>query len=162
MGDLNLNWDEILKEQADDSAGTVLPEGDYDIKVVSAEATRASTGSPMIKLTCDVTSGPFESRRLWTNIVLKSDSPGAMRVSLKKLSGLGVSREWLAENNPSIDMIAKSLIGNTAAAKVIQRTWNDQQRNDIDMFKLASGTPSAPQVPETAMVKPAANDPAPF
>lgn len=161
MADLNLNWDSILQEQADESAASVLPEGDYDIKVVNSEATRASTGSPMIKLTCDVTSGPFATKRLWTNIVLKSDSPGAMRISLKKMAGLGLSREWLAENNPSVDMIATALAGKTAVAKVIQRTWNDQQRNDIDMFKLgADGATPAPPAVSSNMPSPEAELPA--
>lgn len=158
---MDLNWDSILKEQAEESAGTVLPEGEYDIKVVSSEATKASTGSPMIKLTCDVTSGPFATKRLWTNIVLKSDSPGAMRMSLKKLAGLGLSREWLAENNPSVDMIASALSGKTATAKVIQRTWNDQQRNDIDMFRVgADGATPAPPTVSSNMPSPEAELPA--
>ena len=78
------------------------PAAEYDVVIAKAEATKASTGSPMIKITADVTTGAFKGKRLWTNIVLKSDSPGAMRVSLKKLAGLGLSREWLAETNPSI------------------------------------------------------------
>jgi hypothetical protein len=145
---MNLNWDAILKEQAAEAADSVVPDGSYDIVVAKAEGTTASTGSPMIKLTCDIIQpGPFKGKRLWTNIVLKSDSPGAMRMSLKKLAGLGLSREWLAENNPSITAIANALAGKTASAEVTQRTWQGEQRNEIGMFKLAGDGTTAPAPP---------------
>lgn len=162
MSDMGLNWDNILKEQAEESAASVLPAQDYEVAVVKAEATRAQSGSAMIKLTCDVTEvGPYKGKRLWTNIVLKTDSPGAMRMSLKKLAGLGLSREWLAENNPSTELIAQALVGKTAVAKVSQRTWNSELRNDIDMFTLSGdGATPAPPVSSSPLPSPEAEVPA--
>jgi hypothetical protein len=162
MSDLGLNWDKILQDQAEEATASVLPEHEYDVEVVKAEATKASTGSPMIKLTCDIVSGPFKNKRLWTNVVLKSDSPGAMRMALKKLAGLGLSREWLAENNPSTDMIARAIVGKHAVAKVVQREWNNEKRNDIDTFKLsAEGATPAPPVVNNSPLSPDMSAPAP-
>ena len=157
MSDLSINWDNVLKEQAEEAAGAVLPETDYDVVVVKSEATRAGTGSPMIKLTCDVVGGPFDKKRLWTNIVLKSDSPGAMRMSIRKLAGLGITREWLAEQNPGVEQIAQALTGRTAVAAVKQREWKGEMRNDIDMFKLgADGAAPAPPVSSSPLPSPEA------
>ena len=76
-----INWDEVLEEQEADEA--LLPVGDYDILVEKAEGTQASTGSDMIKMTLKVINGPFAGKVLWTNIVLKTDSTGAMRMALR-------------------------------------------------------------------------------
>ncbi len=173
MVDLNLDWNTVLDEQQKEASAQALAESDYDIVVAKAEATRASTGSPMIKMSCDVTSGPYEKRRLFTNLVFKTDSATAMRMTLRKLAGLGISREWLAEANPSITVIAQTLVGKTAVARVKQREYQGEMRNDIDMFTqsdgssvpappaIGSASPGAPASPAAPLPSPEAELPVP-
>ena len=140
-----INWDEVLEEQEADEA--LLPVGDYDILVEKAEGVVAQTGSDMIKLTCKVTSGPFAGKVLWTNIVLKTDSSGAMRMALRRLAALGVTREWLVTTSAQRDQIAAACLGKTASAKVEQKKYNGEDRNEIAMFSpigSAGGNVPAP------------------
>lgn len=140
-----INWDDVLEEQEADEA--LLPVGDYDIVVEKAEGTQASTGSDMIKLTCKVTTGPFAGKVLWTNIVLKTDSTGAMRMALRRLAALGVTREWLVTTGAQRDQIASACVGKTASAKVEQKKYQGEDRNEIAMFTPLGGVPGVPTPP---------------
>jgi hypothetical protein len=147
-----INWDEVLEEQEADEA--LLPVGDYDILVEKAEGTQASTGSDMIKMTLKVINGPFAGKVLWTNIVLKTDSTGAMRMALRRLAALGVTREWLVSTGAQLPQIAAATIGKTASARVEQKKYNGEDRNEVGMFSPISGgagVPAPAPLPTTAV-----------
>ncbi len=149
MSDLNIDWDKVLDDQTQDPQSGAAPDGSYDVRVTSAKATRASTGNPMIKVTCEITTGPYATKPIWTNIVLKTDSVPTMRMALQRLTALGVSREWIASTNPSLETIASQIVGAEAVAELTSREWNGELRNDVKTFKATgtgSGTPPAPSV----------------
>jgi hypothetical protein len=169
---MSINWDEVLGgDEADEDLP--LPVGKYDVQIVKAEAVKASTGSDMIKIQCSVTTGPYKGRMLFTNIVLKLDSTNTMKFALRKLKGLGISRDWLLQTGAQPPQIAGALAGKTASADVEQREYQGEMRNDIAMFKAVSATgPSAmpeppaptltaaPPLPEPPTVAaPATNEP---
>src|SRR5690606_19482313 len=103
---MNMNWDEILKEQESDPGFAPVPDGKYPVRVEKAEATKASTGADMIKTQFVIVGGPHDGKKVFTNIVFSYNNPTAMRFTLRKLKALGVTREYLAANNPSTDQIA--------------------------------------------------------
>ncbi len=158
MSDAGINWGEVLDEAANDNVSKPAPDGEYEIVVSSAEATTASTGSPMIKVTVDITSGPFKGKRVWDNIVLNSNSPVAMRISLQNLAALGVNREWIASTNPSIAQLVDAINGAEAIAILGTKTWNDEPRNEVKKYKPNTGTVPAP--PTIASSTPAPTSPA--
>lgn len=162
MSDFNINWDTVLEDQTSNPSFGALPAGSYPVRVTKAEVVKASSGNPMIKVTSEVTSGPYATRLLWTNIVFKTDSPGTMRMALLKLSGLGVSREWISSTNPSLNAIADAITQVDAVADVEQREWNGEMRNDVKMFKAEGGdVPAPPSVPEVPPAPTVAAPPAP-
>lgn len=137
-----LNWDDILEEQEGaDTEFAAIPATTYTVEIESAEARTAQSGNKMINLTCRVQGGPYDQRIVWTNIVFATDNPTAMKFTLRKLKALGVTKEWLARENPSTETIAAQIEGVVAEAEVTQRTWEDELRNDIKSFK-ALATPS--------------------
>lgn len=160
MNDFNINWNDVLDSQTNDPGFGALPVGQYPVRVTKAEVVKASTGNPMIKVTSEVTSGPYASRLLWTNIVFKTDSPGTMRMALQKLGGLGVSREWIGSTNPTLNVIADAIAQVDAIADVEQREWQGEMRNDVKMFKPADGA-GVPAPPSVSEVPPAPAVPAP-
>ena len=164
---MSIDWDAIL---ADDDGGGFepLPNGNYPVRVIEKEVTKASTGSSMIKVTTSVTEGPYENRRLWSNLVFKTDSPPAMRMLLQKLHGLGVTRDWIASNSPDIEDIARAIDGVEAIAVVEQREYpqgSGEIRNDIKIFRPIAGSgspapktggseiPPAPSLPRCLRVR---------
>lgn len=90
-----INWNDVLEEQAKDPGIGALPANKYNARVKKAEAVKASSGNPMIKLQLEVVGGPYDTRVVWTNIVFSTGNAKAMKYTLRKLAALGVTgRCW--------------------------------------------------------------------
>lgn len=152
---MSMNWDDILKQQEQDPGFAPVPESKYPVRVEKAEATKASTGADMIKLQLVIMGGPYDTKKVFTNIVFSKDNPTAMRFTLRKLAALGVTREVLSAQNPSLAQIASMLEGATAEAEVTVREYEGEKTNDVKSLRklgeTGPGTPSAagaaPSVP---------------
>lgn len=155
-----LNWGSILDEQDESGEGSygAIPANTYRVTVKDATPKVASTGSKMLNLTLQVQGGPYDNRLVWTNIVFAVDNPTAMKFTLRKLAALGLTREWLAEVNPGVDLIASKLVGAVADANVEVRQWNGEDRNDVKSFTRV--TDAAPTAPKAATVPTPAPAPA--
>lgn len=153
-----MNWDEILKEQESDPGFAPVPADKYTIRVEKAEALKASTGADMIKLECNIIGGPYDGKKVWTNIVFTIDNPKAMRFTFRKLAALGVAKETLAAQNPSYPQIAEWLVGSEAIAEVTVREWEGEKTNDVKGLKSTTsgaGADAPPiPVPSTESVTP--------
>lgn len=135
----DMNWDKILKEQeAGDSEYGALPADTYRVRVKEASATKSSNGNPMVKITFSVVGGPYDGRLVFTQIVF-SENPNAMRFTLRKLNALGITKEILATQNPSLEQIAKMIVLNECNAEVALGTYNDEPSNDVKTLKPIAG-----------------------
>lgn len=151
-----LDWDSILEEQEEaDSEFAAIPANTYTVEVDSAEAVTAQSGNKMIKCTLRVQGGPYNGRLLWTNIVFATGNPVAMKFTLRKLRALGVTKEWLAAHNPSVEQIAAAIEGKVVDAEVEQKPYNGEMTNDVKGFKAVSGGAGSP-APAAASSGPAA------
>lgn len=147
----NIDWNTVLKEQESEPGFSAVPETSYDMIIDKAEATRASTGAPMIKVQAKIEGGPYDGRIVFTNIVF-SDNATAMKFTLRKLNGLGVSKETLAAHNPSVPQIATMIEGVRFIGEVVKRPYEGEDRNDIKSFKAPAGGTAAPLPPKPAGV----------
>lgn len=123
-----------LKKTADD-ATRPLPDGAYEVVVSKAEATMASTGSPMIKAQLRVIDGQFKNRVLFTNFVLSVDSDFALSIFFNNMAALGLDDAFfntLTDDHAlAMETIAQLILGRQATANVSSRTWNGQLRNEV-------------------------------
>jgi hypothetical protein len=142
----SVDWDKALAGQ-----GSGLPdipvEGWYPIIVTSAEAVTSSTGKPMAKLYVKVTEGPSRDKGMYTNIVFDVESEKGMKWTLRKLSALGVSREWIKTAKPSVSAICKRLEGAEAEADITIKTWEGEKQNDINRLRPLDGIKEGVQAP---------------
>jgi len=140
-----IDWDQAIKDAKE--GFDPLPPGSYTVKVSKAEAVRAQSGSPMIKITLEVIEGPHKGRLVWSNLVLKPGSPGSAKMFAVKVMAFGLSGEYLAAQKPSMADTAAMLIGKTAVAEVEIREYQGRQSNDVKTLRQPkSGVPSAPSV----------------
>lgn len=131
-----------LRQTAED-ATKPLPADWYDVAIEKSEATTASTGSPMIKVTLVVTSGAqANNRKVWTQFVLKADSPFALTMFFKNLAAFGLGETFfdsLPDNiEEGLPLIANTLVGRTARAKIEPRAYQGVERDNVT--ELAPGT----------------------
>jgi hypothetical protein len=146
------NWADLV-QAAGDSAGSYdpLPNGDYDLQVVEASATTASTGKKMFKTKSEVQTGAYAKRLVWDNLVISPDNPKAMGAVLSKFNALGVSRDFLM-TNPTDAQIEQALSGVHFRATLGQRTYQGNVSNEITKYhsRGAAGAPAAVSAPAAA------------
>lgn len=132
-----MDWDKILDEQAKDPGFAPVPAGKYPVRVEKAEAVKASTGNDMINITLVIEGGPYDTKKVFTRIVFALTSSTAMRFTLRKLAALGVTREVIAAQKPSVEQIASMLVGAKVEAEVEVRpaTPEYDASNDVKSFR---------------------------
>jgi hypothetical protein len=156
-----LNWNELL--QAADSSGAgnyePLPDGVYELKVVESEPTMSSTGKVMFKVKTEVQSGPHARRLVWDNIVISPENPKSMGIFFSQMGSLGLGKEFFGQQ-PSNEQIASGMKDRVFRGQVGKRTWNGQDRNEINRYmpmtaesvasvpgQVASGAPAPAPAP---------------
>jgi hypothetical protein len=67
-----------------------LPPGEYTVRILSGELfTSKRNSTPGYKLTCEVTEGDYEGRRVWLDFWL---TPAALPMTKRDLAKIGVER----------------------------------------------------------------------
>jgi hypothetical protein len=151
----NVNFGDILPN-ASTSSGSgdypPVPEGDYDLMVVSTEVKTTQTGKPMISLKAQVAGGEHDRRLIWDNLVVSKENPKALGILQGKLNALGFTPQYLKENNPDLEIIADALVNRSFRAKVGQSEYQGKLRNELKAYYpstvAAAGSPAAPPMPQ--------------
>jgi hypothetical protein len=122
---------------------TTTLEGEFPVVIVEATVAKTNDQSKdMIKCKVKIESGPFVDRPVNVNFTISPDSPVAMRILFGHWAVLGLDQKFFAANpNASLGMIAQSLIGRRATAKIGNRPWNGRDIEDIQEWKPALGGP---------------------
>lgn len=139
-----------LRKTAED-ASKPLPKDTYDVTVSKAESTVASTGSPMIKATLDVKSGPQAgNRKLFTQFVMKADAPFAVQMFFTNLAAFGLGEQFFAQLPDDLEagmpIIADALVGRSARANVEPRPYQGVERDNVTGFAPPLGGAQAASV----------------
>ncbi len=141
---MSLDWDKILEDQASDPGFAPVPASKYPVRVDAVDTTPASTGNEMLSLTLVIEGGPYDTKKVFTRIVFAKENPTAMRFTLRKLAALGVTKEVIAAQKPTITKIAELITGVRAEADVVVKpaTTDFDASNDVKSFRRL-GEPSA-------------------
>lgn len=157
-----LNWNELIEEAgaaSNNSSLEPLPKGDYELKVLDAEARTSQTGKTMYKITTEVQGGPHAGRRVWDNLVISPGNEKALGMFFMKMGVLGLNREFFG-SNPTDAQIETALKGRTFRATVGQRTYQGDLLNEISQYHKGSSAP-APSETVAAAAPTTAAAPAP-
>lgn len=158
-----VNFAELVQKAGDAAAKTnyePLPEGDYEFKVVEAQATTASTGKLMFKLTNEVQGGPHDKRRVWDQWVVSPDNETAMNIFFAKGASMGLGKEyWMA--NPSAAQVEQALVGRAFRGKVAIRSYQGKASNEIKNYYNSSSALIASSAAPVAAAPAPAPAPAP-
>lgn len=134
-----------------------MPNGDYNIEVVKADAVTASTGRPMIKCKMKVIDGPFQNRPVMTQFVLVVDNPNALSMFFRNMKAFGLDENFFAQMGPAgqLDPVAGALVGRRAQVTLGTRKWQGEDRNEVTGIKSYTGAPGtvtgAPGAPTPGM-----------
>ena len=148
-----LNWGDLVKEAGDVGGYDPLPDGDYDLVIVEAQAKATQTGKTMFAVKAQVTTGAHAKRLVWDNLVVSTDNPNALGIFFRKMNALGLGKDYFA-TNPTNAQIEQTLKGRSFRAQVGSRTWQGQKKNEIKTY-YSIPTASAPVPPMAAAPAPA-------
>jgi hypothetical protein len=121
----------------------------------------SSTGKVMFKVKTEVQSGPHARRLVWDNIVISPENPKSMGIFFSQMGSLGLGKEFFGQQ-PSNEQIASGMKDRVFRGQVGKRTWNGQDRNEINRYmpmtaesvasvpgQVASGAPAPAPAPTT-------------
>lgn len=147
----NVNFGQILSEVSEAPDYSPLPEGDYDLTVMSCEVGTTSTGKYMLKLKAQVASGAYERRLLWDNLVISPENQKAMGIFQGKLNAMGFSPDYLKQSNPDLEVIADALVNRNFRAKVGQREYQGKMRNELKTYYPAQAQSATPMAMDSSI-----------
>lgn len=158
---MTVNFGELLQQSA--GAFAPVPQGQYDVVISSAEATKSSTGKTMFKVKYKIVGGPNNDRQVFNNVTLSPENPNALNYFFRDMKNMGLTQEFFAAS-PSPDSVASALLGKRCRIQVNHREYNGEMRDNVEKILPSVGgpaTPAAPSVPSAPPAAPAAAAPVP-
>jgi hypothetical protein len=127
-----------------------LPPGKYELAVVESDLVQSKSGKgDILKLTHEVTSGPFVNRKIWSQHNFRHDNPEAQRIGQREIANLC---EAIGHNGPLTD--STQLHGIVYVGTVgmeYDKTGQYEPKNKIKYFAPANGAaPPQPQQRQAA------------
>ena len=150
-------WGELMKSA---KAGTApVPNGDYEVKVVEAQATKSSTDKLMFKVKFEIIEGPHVKRRVPNQYTVSTDNPVALAIFFRNMAAMGLDEAFF-DGNPNPDQVASALLNRVCRVTLTTEAWQGVDRNKVaaTLPSLGSG-PMAPGVavgPATVLPTPGA------
>jgi hypothetical protein len=136
-----------------------LPNGDYQVECVSADATHSSTGKPMIKVKFKVTEGPHANRTILSQLTLSPDNETALSIFFRQMKAFGLGEDFFARVPAGqLGPVASAMVGRRVTVKLTQREWQGEMRNNVAAIMPplnaapAGGMPN--QMPPTGVMGP--------
>lgn len=128
----SIPWDDLMSA-ADESSVAPIPASDYNLKIVSCEATTSSSKKPMWKIVAEVEDGPYAGRKIWTQQTLSMENPNAVAMFFKVMATVGLNKAYFA-TRPSNTEIASAMVGRRFKGKVGIEQWDGEDRNKISKW----------------------------
>ena len=148
-----IDWNKELDKV--DEATKPISEGAHTFTITTATPASSSNGNPMIRLIVSVLGGPDDGKIGYPNVVFAFENPRAMKMTMKRLTSLGISEQMLRAENLSVEQIAARLIGRTVTGTVSHRMYNGEVQSDVDFIGGTPATaPGVPTVPNPAAAVP--------
>jgi hypothetical protein len=139
MMSIEIDWEKMLDtlpEQA--PKRELIPADTYVAKVDSAKADVAKSGNGKIEMTFVVEEGQYKGRNFWGRINFATNSPQSMAITVEQLAQFGITRQWLAQNSPTNEQIARKLVGEVVSVRVGHREWEGETYYDVKGYKAVA------------------------
>ena len=143
MANVNIDWEGLLDEIEEGEGvfdNDLLPPGTYPVRVIKAEKGLSKNGNEKIEMTFEVTEDPGKGKWIWDRVNFAVNSKKSMAITINQLGTLGVSRNWLAANSPSVEQIAAKLVGREISVKIGHRTYEGETYYDVKGYEVAKST----------------------
>lgn len=153
----SFSWND-LQTAADDAGFGVIPAGEYEAIVKTAEHKKTGTGKDKIAIRFSVTGGPASGKSVFNDFVISPDNGTALGFFFRHMKALGLGPDYFA-SNPDLAKVAGDLVGRNCVVVVGIRQWNEEDRNEVKAIKPSGGA-AAPMTAASAGPQPMTAQPA--
>lgn len=145
----------------DPNAAMVIPKGEYEVRIDSAEAkVAASSGREMISVKMVVEGGPQDGRQVYNNFVWVPEKENAVRMFFINMAHMGLDKAYFMKS-PSMDQVASDITGKRVRVTIDHREYMGEMQPDVKRIKPSQGGASVPQMGSPAATPGPAMQPAP-
>lgn len=153
------SWADRLKlAEQEETKFAPLELGVKNFEVAKTEVKTAQSGSRYLSIQCKVADGPQKNARVFHSLFPESPKGLPIRNFMAFYNAVGLSEEWLRENNPDLDAIASAFQDRKFSAEVYveddarEDSYTNAPRRSIRNVKPQgiaepSGTDSPSQFP---------------
>jgi hypothetical protein len=124
-------WDVLVAKAKENGHTEVAPVGVYQCRIESAEAGESSQKkTPQIEMRLKITEGEHAGKRPTTfhhKIYMTENNASLF---MKSMRALGISDEALMQMRPTLDQIARAIIGKTVTVKT-QVAKDNRNNNEV-------------------------------
>jgi hypothetical protein len=138
------NFADLLKAAQDSGYGN-CPPGTYDVKVTDGEARVTGNGKDVIAVRFQIQGGPHGGRKVSNSFVISPESGAALAFFFRHMEAMGLDSSYFA-TNPSPQQVASALIGRECRIEVGTRTWNGEERENVNKIMKPVAGASTPTV----------------
>jgi hypothetical protein len=117
-------WDELVSKAKDAGITEVAPVGTYQCRIESASDGENQNGNAFIEVRLKVTEGEHAGKRPTTFYHKCYSTVGSASIFMDNLKAFGISKEAVLQHRPTLDQIARAIIGKTVTAKTKVATDN--------------------------------------
>lgn len=141
----DIDWDAMVKAAEEGGFTAPAPLGTYTVRVESAEAGESSRKkTPQIALKLKITEGPHAGKRPTTFAHTFYRTEASAGMFMGNLNAFGITGQILVQHRPTLDQIARVLVGKTAVITTRNATGEYALMNDGSNKIEAMGTLKAP------------------
>lgn len=109
------SWETLVKAAEESGFAECAPIGTYTVRVEGAEAGESSKKkTPQIQFKLKITEGPHAGKRPTTFKATIYKTEAAAGMFMGNMAAFGISGKLLVAHKPTLDQIARALVGKTA------------------------------------------------
>lgn len=128
------SWKQAMQGLTPQQRGQVIPETKATFQVTGAKAGESKSGKEFIEYTVVVLDTEYAGAEITDAKYYSPQSKVAERIWWENLAALGVTDEWIENDDPTTDQIAMSTIGVQFKGRITVDEWNGRKRNKFDIW----------------------------
>ena len=121
-----------------------IPEGEYVLACADVKDRTTKTGRAMATLELIVADGPYEGRKLWHNVTMIPAGEAGHGLLVQALKAFGLAFDG------QLDFDTQDFKGQGCRAKVVVKTYEGKQSNEIPAGGFVTGEPQQNEAPAAA------------
>jgi Protein of unknown function (DUF669) len=137
-----------------DSRGSLVPEGEYTVRVRNASMVEAKSGNTMVVMNLEILTGAFKGEVIVDRLVLTQASMFRV-VDFLKAAGIATPRA-------KFSIQFRDFVGKTVLATTIVDEFNGQKKTSVSFYSptaVPAGEPKQPAAPSEPITTEAAAEP---